>query len=135
MQWAAIILICSVLIISTLMLERSIKKKFHLPKKYKANKRFTKNQTFIEVILVIIAVIGCILANISRYENGDYHPLNPIPMYLWFALYMLVLFGFRGFLARRYVKESKEHYLYFAYAIWIPIVIIIAFIITKNLIG
>lgn len=135
MQWAAIILICSLLIISTLMLERFIKKKFHLPKKFKANKRFTKNQTFIEVILVVIAVIGCILANISRYENGDYHPLNPIPIYLWFVLYMLVLFGFRGFLARRYAKESNEHYYYFTFAIWIPIVIILAFITTKFLIG
>ncbi|MFJ8066427.1 DUF4181 domain-containing protein [Psychrobacillus sp. NPDC096426] len=128
MQWVAIILIYSLLIFSTIMLERFIKKKFQLPKKLKGNKR-----TFTEVLLVIIAVIGCVLANISRYENGNFHPINPIPMYLWLAIYMLVLYGFRGFIARRYAKESNEHYYQFTFAIWIPILLILAFHISKNL--
>lgn len=135
MQWVAIIAIFILLIISTLLLERFIKKKLYLPKKYKANKRFTKNQTFIEGIIVIIAVVGCILANISRYENGDYHPINPIPMYLWFSLYMLILFGFRGFLARRYAENSNEQYYYFTFAVWIPINLVLVIFATKFLIG
>lgn len=130
MQWVAIILIYSLLIFSTIMIERFIKKKFQLPKKLKANKR-----TFTEVILVIIALIGCILANISRYENGNFHPINPIPVYLWLALYMFVLYGFRGLLARRYAKESNEHYYHFTFAIWTPIFIIFAFHTTKILVG
>ncbi|MFJ5770432.1 DUF4181 domain-containing protein [Psychrobacillus sp. NPDC093180] len=133
MQWVAIILIYILLIISSLMLERFIKKKFHLPKKYKANKSYTNNQTYLEVILVIIAVIGCVLASISRYENGDYHPLNPIPMYLWLSLYLLVLFGFRGLLARRYAKESNEHYYHFTFAVWMPILLVLAFLTTNHL--
>ena len=80
-----------------------------------------------EVVLVIIAVVGCVLANISRYENGDYHPLNPIPMYLSFSLYLFVLFGFRGLLARRYAKESNEHYYHFTFAVWMPILLVITF--------
>lgn len=133
MQWVAIIMIYSLIIIGTIMMERIIKKKFHLPKEFKANKKFTKVQTFMEVVLVIIAVIGCILANISIYKNGNYHPINPIPFYLWFSLYMFVLFGFRGLLARRYAKESNEHYYYFAFSIWIPILLIFAFHTTKLL--
>lgn len=86
-----------------------------------------------EIVLVLIAVIGIILANISVYENGNYQPINPIPMYLWLSIYMFVLYGFRGFMARRFAKESKEHYMHFTFAIWIPILIILAFHTTKIL--
>lgn len=128
--WIAILIVC-LLVISPYFVDRLVKRKFNLPKKMKFNNRFTKKQTLIEVLISIIFFIGAFMCSISVYDSGIYRPLNPIPFYLWLSLFMLVLFGFRGLIAKRYAKNPKECYYYFAFAVWNPIISIIANFTTK----
>ncbi|MFJ5625508.1 DUF4181 domain-containing protein [Peribacillus loiseleuriae] len=129
MFWIAIAIYC-LLIISPFILERLMKRKFNLPKNFKY-KRFNKSQTLIEILIAIIFIIGGFMASISVYEDGIYRSLNPIPVYLWLSLFMLVIFGFRGYMAKRFAKGSREYYIYFAFAVWNPIIIIIAYYTTE----
>lgn len=126
MYWIAIAIYCF-LIIGTFILEKVIKKKFNLPKKIKYKNKFHKNQPLIEIVIGAIFIISVVMSSITVYDSGDDRPLNPIPVYLCFALFMLVLSGFKGYMAKRYAKESKEHYIHFAYAIWNPIMILVAY--------
>lgn len=128
--WVAIVIYCLVLI-GTFMLEKVIKKQFNLPKKIKFNKRFNKNQTVFEIIIAIIFIISAIMSSITVHDAGNYEPLNPIPVYLCLAIFMLVLNGFRGYMAKKFAKELKEHYIHFAYAVWNPIIIIVCYHATK----
>jgi hypothetical protein len=130
--WIAILIYC-LLFITSIILYRLVKKKFNLPKKlqYKRNKR----QIFIEILILAIYIIGVITASISVYDNGSYRPLNPIPTFVWLALFTLVLFGCRGLMVKRFAKDSKEYYIYFAFAVWTPIMIMIAYQTTNLLFG
>lgn len=130
MYWIAIVIYC-LLLIGTFIFEKVIIKKFNLPKKIKYNNKFHKNQTLIEIIFVVIFIISAVMSSITVYDSSNYRPLNPIPFYLCIALYMLVLSGFKGFMAERFAKESKEHYIHFAYAVWNPIMIIVCYHTTK----
>ncbi|WP_205101720.1 DUF4181 domain-containing protein [Lysinibacillus composti] len=57
-------------------------------------------------------------------KKDIYRPLNPIPLYLWLSLYFFVLYGFRGYMAKRFDKDSRAYYIHFAYSVWLPIIII-----------
>ena len=59
--------------------------------------------------------------------SANDRPLNPIPYYLWISLFMLLINGFRGYMAKRFAKDSRVYYIHFAYAVWTPIIIIIAY--------
>jgi len=119
------------LIISSLILEKLLKRKFKLTKEVKYNKRFTKNQTLIENLMLIIFFIGAFLSSITVLDKNIYRPLNPIPIYLWFSLYVFVLLGFRGYMAKRLDKNSREYYIHFIFSLWFPIITIIAYHTTK----
>ncbi|WP_158610555.1 DUF4181 domain-containing protein [Lysinibacillus composti] len=108
-------------------LEKLVKRKFNLPKEIKYNKKFTKNQSLIEILMSIIFVIGAFMSSISVLEKDIYRPLNPIPQYLWVSLYFFVLYGFRGYMAKRFDQDSKAYYIHFAYSVWLPIIMIIAY--------
>lgn len=126
MYWIAITIYC-LLIISTFILDKFVKKKYNLPSNLKYNKRFNKNQTLIEALIAIIFIIGAIMSNISVNNSGIYRPLFPVPFYLWISLFMLGLFGFRGYMVRRFAKDSREYLIHFSFAVWTPIIIIIAY--------
>ena len=130
MFWVAIT-IYILLIVSSIILEKLLKRKFKLEKDFKFSKRFTKNQNLIEIIMLIIFVIGVFMSSITVLENNIYRPLNPIPSYMSLSLYFFVLFGFRGCMAKRIDKESRVFYFHFAFSVWFPIVIIIAYHTTK----
>ena len=126
MNWIAITIFC-LLIMSTFVLDKFVKKKFNLPSKLIYNKRFNKKQTLIEVLITIIFIIGGVMSSISVYNSGTYHPLFPVPFNLWLSLFMLVLFGFRGYMVKRFAKDSREYYIHFSFAVWTLIAIIIAY--------
>ncbi|WP_445669063.1 DUF4181 domain-containing protein [Lysinibacillus sp. FSL W8-0992] len=130
MLWVAIT-IYILLIISSFILEKLVKRKFNLAKELKYNKRFSKNQTLIENLMLIIFFIGLFMSNITVLEKNIYRPFNPIPIYLWFSLYLFVLLGFRGYMAKRVDKDSREYYIHFVFAVWFPIIFIIAYHTTK----
>ncbi len=130
MYWIAIAIYCF-FIAGTFILEKVIIRKFNLPKKIKYKNKFHKNQTQIEILIGVIFIISAVMSSITVNESGYYVPLNPIPVYLCFALFLLVFYGFKGYMAKRYAKDSKEHYIHFAYAIWNPIMIIVAYGTTK----
>jgi len=130
MVWIAII-IYFLLIISSLILEKLLKRKFKLTKEFKYNKRFTKKQTLIEILMFIIFFIGLFMSNITVLEKNIYRPLNPIPTYLWFSLYSFVLLGFRGYIAKRVDNDSREYCIHFVFSLWFPLIIIIAYHTTR----
>lgn len=130
MFWVAFT-IYILLIVSSLILEKLLKRKINLVKDFKFNKKYSKNQTLIENLMLIIFLIGAFLSSITVLEKNIYHPLNPIPIYLWFSLYLFVLLGFRGYMARRLDKNSREYYIHFIFSVWFPIIIIIAYHTTK----
>ncbi|MFJ5788873.1 DUF4181 domain-containing protein [Lysinibacillus sp. NPDC093197] len=132
MLWVAIT-IYILLIISSFILEKLVKRKFNLAKDIKYNKRFSKNQTLIENLMLIIFFIGLFMSNITVFEKNIYRPLNPIPTYLWLSLYLFVLFGFRGYVAKRVDTDSRVYYIHFVFSVWFPIIIIIAYRATKIL--
>lgn len=124
--WIAITIFCF-LIMSIFTLDKFVKKKYNLPNKLKYNKSFNKNQTLIEVLIAIIFIIGAVMSSISVNNSGIYYPLFPVPFYLWISLFMLVSFGFKGYMVKRYAKDSREYYIHFSFAVWTPITIIIAY--------
>ncbi|MFJ5766821.1 DUF4181 domain-containing protein [Lysinibacillus sp. NPDC093210] len=130
MFWVAIT-IYFLLIICSLILEKLVRWKFNLAKELKYNKRFTKNQTLIENLMFIIFVIGLFMSNITVLEKNIYRTFNPIPIYLWSSLYLFVLLGFRGYMAKRVDKDSRVYYIHFVFSVWFPIIIIIAYHTTK----
>lgn len=130
MFWVAFT-IYILLIVSSLILEKLLKRKINLVKDFKFNKKYSKNQTLIENLMLIIFLIGAFLSSITVLEKNIYRPLNPIPIYLWFSLYLFVLLGFRGYMARRLDKNSREYYIHFIFSVWFPIIIIIAYHTTK----
>lgn len=130
MFWVAFT-IYILLIVSSLILEKLLKRKINLVKDFKFNKKYSKNQTLIENLMLIIFFIGAFLSSITVLEKNIYRPLNPIPIYLWFSLYLFVLLGFRGYMARRLDKNSREYYIHFVFSMWFPIIIIIAYHTTK----
>ncbi|WP_391115777.1 DUF4181 domain-containing protein [Psychrobacillus sp. L3] len=132
-MWLAIV-ICGLLVSSVYVLTALVKKKFKLPKKIKQTK-FNKKGTFTTILISIIFTIGSIMANITIYENGNYRSLNPIPLYLWLSLFILVIYSYRGYLIKKSDDDSKGYYIYFAWAGWIPIVIITAYLTTEFLLN
>lgn len=119
------------LIISSVLLEKLLKRKFNIAREIKLNKKFTKNQNSIEILLLIIFLIGLFMTNITVLEKNIYRPLNPIPNYLMISLYFFVLFGFRGCMAKRFDQESSVYNIHFAFSVWFPIIIIIAYYTTE----
>lgn len=73
-----------------------------------------------EGVLLFIALVGILFASISELENGIYRPLNPIPLGIWLFLFMSVLYAYRGYMVKKHAKHSKEYYVHFAFAIWLP---------------
>lgn len=126
MHWMGIFIYC-LLFCSSFGLESVLKRKFNLPKKRKYTKRFNAQQTVIETLILVVFIIGALLASITVEENGSQLPLNPIPIYLWIALFTLTIGGYRGYMVKKFAGHSKEHVMEFAFAVWCPIVIIIAF--------
>ncbi len=131
MFWIAIVIYC-ILVIISFILEKWLKKEFNLAKKLTYTKRFNSQQTLVEILILIIFIIGAFLASITVYDSGSYRPLNPIPYYLWLALFMLVFLGYRGYMVKKFAKESKEYIIYFSFSLWNPIMIIIAYHTTKS---
>lgn len=115
------------LIISTLIIEKVIRNKLNLPKRTKYNMKFTKKQRFIEVLIVAIFIIGGFLASTSVDDMGSGRTLNEIPIYLWLSFFILVFWSFRGYMAKKSMKDSKEYMIYFVFAAWFPIMVIIAY--------
>ncbi|WP_213020386.1 DUF4181 domain-containing protein [Siminovitchia terrae] len=126
MIWAELAIYC-LLIISTLIIEKVIRNKLNLPKRTKYNIKFTKKQRFIEVLIVAIFIIGGFLASISVDDIGSGRTLNEIPIYLWLSFFILVFWSFRGYMAKKSMKDSKEYMIYFVFAAWFPIMVIIAY--------
>ncbi|WP_185830916.1 DUF4181 domain-containing protein [Siminovitchia terrae] len=126
MIWAELAIYC-LLIISTLIIEKVIRNKLNLPKRTKYNIKFTKKQRFIEVLIVAIFIIGGFLASTSVDDMGSGRTLNEIPIYLWLSFFILVFWSFRGYMAKKSMKDSKEYMIYFVFAAWFPIMVIIAY--------
>ncbi|WP_212950939.1 DUF4181 domain-containing protein [Siminovitchia terrae] len=126
MIWAELAIYC-LLIISTLIIEKVIRNKLNLPKRTKYNIKFTKKQRFIEVLIVAIFIIGGFLASTSVDDIGSGRTLNEIPIYLWLSFFILVFWSFRGYMAKKSMKDSKEYMIYFVFAAWFPIMVIIAY--------
>lgn len=124
--WIAIF-IYFLLIGSAFWLERLLKWKFNIPKKREYTKRFNKQQTVIESLIFVVFLFGCILASITVEKNGVQTPKNPIPSHLWMALLIMVIGGYRGYMIRRFAGHSNEHIMEFAFAVWSPILIVIAY--------
>ncbi|RST56952.1 DUF4181 domain-containing protein [Siminovitchia terrae] len=124
--WAELAIYC-LLIISTLIIEKVIRNKLNLPKRTKYNIKFTKKQRFIEVLIVAIFIIGGFLASTSVDDMGSGRTLNEIPIYLWLSFFILVFWSFRGYMAKKSMKDSKEYMIYFVFAAWFPIMVIIAY--------
>ncbi|GIN93241.1 hypothetical protein J22TS1_42920 [Siminovitchia terrae] len=124
--WAELAIYC-LLIISTLIIEKVIRNKLNLPKRTKYNIKFTKKQRFIEVLIVAIFIIGGFLASTSVDDIGSGRTLNEIPIYLWLSFFILVFWSFRGYMAKKSMKDSKEYMIYFVFAAWFPIMVIIAY--------
>ena len=130
MLWLAIV-IYSLLVSSVFVLPALVRKKFNLPKKMKH--KFNKKGNFTTMVFGIIFTIGGIMANITVFEDGIYRSLNPIPLYLWLSLFFLVIYSYRGYLLKKLDKDSKEYYIYFAWAGWTPIVLIATYFTTEFL--
>lgn len=119
MLWVKVFLFF-LMVASFIILDRLVKKKYHLPKKLKYTKRFNSDQVIVEGVLLFIALVGILFASISVLENGIYRPLNPIPLGIWLFLFISVLYAYRGYMVKKYAKHSKEYYVHFAFAIWLP---------------
>lgn len=130
-MWLAIVIYC-LLMSSVFALPALVKKKFNLPKKMK-HVKFNKKGTFTIILIGIIFAIGGIMANITVFRDGIYRSLNPIPLYLWLSLFFLVIYSYRGYLIKKSADDSKEYYIYFALAGWIPIVLIATYFTTEYL--
>ncbi|MFF2752991.1 DUF4181 domain-containing protein [Psychrobacillus sp. NPDC058041] len=130
-MWLAIVIYC-LLVSSVFVLPALVKKKFNLPKNMK-HVKFNKKEAFTIILIGVIFAIGSVMANITILKDDIYRTLNPIPLYLWLSLFFLVIYSYRGYLIKKSTDDSKEYYIYFTWAGWMPIVSITAHFTTKYL--
>ena len=119
MHWGLIVFYIFVFA-SIFFLEYVVKRIFHLEKKRRHNNPYNKKQkTFRR--RVFYGVIVLMILSVFETEDG---PLLLVPTYVWMALLMLFDNGYHGYLVKKNDASSREYYIDYAYAIWVPLIII-----------
>ncbi|WLR41763.1 DUF4181 domain-containing protein [Bacillus carboniphilus] len=133
MIWVLVIIYLIIFLI-TWLVEKLIKKRFDLSKKRKYNKRFSREQFSTEMKILSIWSI-CVLLASTTIDSISRKPLLPIPMYLLIAIFFSILSTYRGLMVKKHAPSSKEYYLDFAAAIWVPIGTILLATTTQWILG